>query len=180
MLCASSQSGTHPLDFWLKVWYHTGMEKSKTFSKIIYNISNAKCVVFDLDATLCHHGTQTGFDSCDQFPAIDAVVDVAKHCKSMGFDLVIATARPDTYAEGTAYWLQEHLPDFDAIYMKNAEDDSIGSFCKGEQLKDIERFWDILFWVDDSPFNAEIIRDHAVDCIRPSHNDDFWKEYGNQ
>ena len=160
--------------------YDCNMQKNKTFSKVIYNISNPTCVVFDLDATLCHHGTQTGFDECDQFPAIDAVVDVAKHCKSNGFDLVIATARPDVYAEGTGYWLQQHLPEFDALYMKNTDDDSTGSQCKGEQLKDIERFWTIQFWVDDSPFNAQVIRDHAVHCIRPSHNDAFWADYGDQ
>ena len=157
------------------------MEKNKTFSKLIYNISNPKCVVFDLDATLCHHGDQSGFEECDQFPAIDAVVDVAKHCKSMGFDLVIATARPDTFAEGTAYWLQQHLPEFDALYMKNADDDATGSTAKGHQLMDILRFWDdIQFWVDDSPFNAKVIEDHGVTCIRPSHNDAFWADYGDQ
>jgi len=159
----------------------TTMLKTKSFSKVIYNISNPKCVVFDLDATLCHHGDQSGFEDCDQFQPIDAVVDVAKHCKSKGFDLVIATARPDVYMEGTGYWLQEHLPEFDALYMKNAEDDSTGSKCKGEQLMDILRFWDdIQFWVDDSPYNATVIRDHGVDCIRPSHNDAFWADYGDQ
>jgi hypothetical protein len=45
---------------------------------------------------------------------------------------------------------------------------------------DIERFWSIQFWVDDSPYNAAVIRDHAVDCIRPSHNDAFWADYGDQ
>ena len=121
------------------------MQKDKTFSKLIYNISNPTCVVFDLDATLCHHGDQSGFETCEQFPAIDAVVDVAKHCKSQGFDLVIATARPDLYAEGTAFWLQENLPEYDAIYMKNADDDATGSQCKGDQLQDILRFWNIQF-----------------------------------
>jgi hypothetical protein len=157
------------------------MQKNTTFSKVIYNISNPTCVVFDLDATLCHHGEQSGFDKCDEFEPIAAVVEVAKNCKSMGFDLVIATARPDIYAEGTGYWLQQHLPEFDALYMKNSDDDSTGSQCKGDQLMDILRFWDdIKFWVDDSPFNAQVIRDHGVDCIRPSHNDAFWADYGDK
>jgi hypothetical protein len=64
--------------------------------------------------------------------------------------------------------------------MKNSDDDSTGSQCKGDQLLDIERFWSIQFWVDDSPYNAQVIRDHAVDCIRPSHNDAFWADYGDQ
>jgi hypothetical protein len=25
-----------------------------------------------------------------------------------------------------------------------------------------------------------VIRDHGVDCIRPSHNDAFWADYGDQ
>ena len=91
--CDSPQTVTKPLAKSLKLCYHTCMEKNKTFTKLIYNISNPNCVVFDLDATLCHHGDQSGFEDCDQFPPIDAVVDVAKHCKSQGFDLVIATAQ---------------------------------------------------------------------------------------
>jgi len=65
--------------------------------------------------------------------------------------------------------------------MKNADDDATGSTAKGHQLMDILRFWDdIQFWVDDSPFNAKVIEDHAVTCIRPSHNDAFWADYGDQ
>ena len=77
-------------------------------------------------------------------------------------------------------WLQQHLPEFDALYMKNADDDATGSQCKGQQLMDICKFLNIQFWVDDSPYNAAVIRDHAVDCIRPSHNDAFWADYGDQ
>lgn len=155
-------------------------KNQKTYTELVRTVTQTQCVVFDLDATLCDHGTQEGFDRVDLFVPIVSVLEVAKLVKSHGYDVVIATARPSHCQELTVKWLDSHLSNWNALYMKNHQVDCIGSECKGDQLAAIDEQWDVAFWCDDSPFNAEVIRDNGVTCLRPTHNDNFWKSYGNQ
>ena len=150
-----------------------------SFTEEIRQVVNSQCVVFDLDATLCDHDSQTSYEDCDMFYPIVPMLELAKMVKSHGFDVVIATARPSSSCAKTIVWLEKHFPEFDALYMANARVKAIASSVKECQLLRIEEMWDILFWADDSPWNAEVIRDHAVHCIRPTHNDAFWATYGN-
>jgi hypothetical protein len=150
-----------------------------SFTEEIRQVVNSQCVVFDLDATLCDHDSQTSYEDCDMFYPIVPMLELAKMVKSHGFDVVIATARPSISYKKTIVWLNKYLPEFDALYMANARVKAIASSVKECQLLRIEEMWDILFWADDSPFNAEVIRDHAVTCLRPTHNDAFWASYGN-
>jgi len=150
-----------------------------SFTEEIRQVVNSQCVVFDLDATLCDHDSQTSYEDCDMFYPIVPMLELAKMVKGHGFDVVIATARPSISYNKTIVWLNKYLPEFDALYMANARVKAIASSVKESQLLRIEEMWDILFWADDSPWNAEVIRDHAVHCIRPTHNDAFWATYGN-
>jgi len=154
-------------------------QNQKTYTEVVKSVSRTQCVVFDLDSTLCEHGTQTNFDRVDLFDPIVSVLEVAKMVKSHGYDIVIATARPSLCQEHTVQWLDSHLPEWDALYMKNHQVKCIGSECKGHQLAAIDENWDVAFWCDDSPFNAQVIRDCGVICLRPTHNDEFWDKYGN-
>jgi hypothetical protein len=156
------------------------MKNTKTYTELVRTVTQTQCVVFDLDATLCDHGTQEGFDRVDLFVPIVSVLEVAKLVKSHGYDVVIATARPSHCEGQTIQWLDEFFPEWNALYMKNRWVRALGSECKGDQLAAIDERWDVLFWVDDSPFNAEVVRDNGVTCLRPTHNDNFWKSYGNQ
>jgi hypothetical protein len=155
------------------------MKNEKTYTSTIRRAQRSECVVFDLDATLCNHGTQKGFDRVDLFDPIIPVLKLAKLVKAHGYDVVIATARPSHCESRTIEWLERHLPEWDGLFMKEASSAVIGSVCKGDQLAAIDEVWDVLFWVDDSPFNAEVIRDNGVTCLRPTCNDEFWAGYGN-
>jgi hypothetical protein len=161
----------------LRVLYDQGMKRQKTISKYIDRVTSPKCVVFDMDATLCVHGSQMGFWDCDKFPQNKPVVELARMVKRHGYDIVIATARGDRWAIA---WCKKYGVDPAALYMKNNDVESTGSAAKGDQLVDIERFWNIEFWVDDSPFNAKVIEDHGVHCVRISDNDEFWAGYGDK
>jgi hypothetical protein len=154
------------------------MAETKLYTEIVRSVENASCVVFDLDATLCDHGSQADWTTCDEFVPIEPIVELARMVKNHGFDVVIATARPDKYVHQTIAWLDKYVPGFNGLYMKS-ECEANGSTVKNDQLLAIEEHWDICFWVDDSPFNAEVVRDHAVVCLRPTHNDAFWASYGN-
>ena len=153
--------------------------RKTTYTENFLYAKNAECVVFDLDATLCDHGSQADWTTCDLFEAIAPIVELAKMVKRHGFDIVIATARPSDYLERTLVWLDNHGIDWNALYMKDNDVEATGSQCKEGQLLRIQENWDIAFWVDDSPFNAEVIRDHGICCLRPTHNDAFWAGYGN-
>ena len=148
--------------------------KVKNYTRIIRQVNRPEAVVFDLDATLCDHDEQTNWEDCDQFHPIVPVVELAKMTKAHGYDLVIATARPCKSRDKTLIWLENHLPEWDALYMKYSYVRATASACKEQQLLSIEKRWDILFWVDDSPYNAAVIRDHGVTCFRPTCNDAYW------
>lgn len=155
------------------------MTKGNPYTETLCRVSRPECVVFDLDATLCDHGKQTDWSACDRFEAITPVVELAQTVKRHGYDVVIATARPAEHFAKTLDWLDNNGVEWNALYMKDESVEATGSQCKEGQLLRIEEYWDILFWVDDSPFNAAVIRDHGVTCLRPTHNDAFWAGYGD-
>jgi len=155
------------------------MKNEKTYTSTIRRAQRPECVVFDLDATLCNHGSQEGFDRVDLFDPIIPVLKLAKMVKAHGYDVVIATARPSHCEGRTIEWLERNLPEWNGLFMKDASSSVIGSVCKRDQLAAIDEVWDVFFWVDDSPFNAEVIRDNGVTCLRPTWNDEFWAGYGN-
>ena len=125
------------------------------------------------------HDSQTSYEDCDLFYPIIPMLELARMVKRHNYDVVIATARPSISYAKTIIWLEKHFPEFDALFMANARVKEVASRVKEAQLLKIEEQWDIAFWCDDSPFNAEVIRDHAVTCLRPTHNDAFWSSYGN-
>jgi len=155
------------------------MINETTYTSTVREAKRPQCVVFDLDATLCDHGSQEGFDRVDLFEPIAPVLELAKMVKAHGYDIVIATARSSDCQSSTIEWLERHLPEWNALYMKNESSDAIGSACKEDQLAAIDERWDVLYWVDDSPFNAKVIRDNGVTCLRPTWNDEFWAGYGD-
>jgi hypothetical protein len=150
-----------------------------SFTEEIRRVVNSQCVVFDLDATLCDHDSQTSYEDCDMFYPIVPMLELAKMVKSHGFDVVIATARPSTSYAKTIVWLEKHFPEFDALYMANARVKAIASSVKECQLLRIEDCWDILMFIDDSPHNIAVAEDLAIPCLRPNSNDAFWATYGN-
>ena len=150
-----------------------------SFTEEIRQVVNSQCVVFDLDATLCDHDSQTSYEDCDMFYPIVPMLELAKMVKSHGFDVVIATARPSSSYAKTIVWLEKHFPEFDALYMANARVKAIASSVKECQLLRIEEMWDILMFIDDSPHNVAVAQDLGITCLRPNSNDAFWAVYGN-
>jgi hypothetical protein len=66
------------------------MIKQNTISKYIDRVTSARCVVFDMDATLCVHESQMGFWDCDKFAPNPPIVEMAQMLKRQGYDIVIA------------------------------------------------------------------------------------------
>lgn len=152
---------------------------TKFYTELVRSVTKDKCVVFDLDDTLCAPDWALHWENSDQFEPIAPMVDLAKMLKRHGYDIVIATARPSTHVEPTLKWLAEHLPDFNALYMSNAEVYTKAEEAKEQQLLSIEEKWDIEFWLDDSPMNCEVVQAHGVPCLRPTRNDAYWNEIKN-
>ena len=151
------------------------MEK---YTELVRKVTNAECVVFDLDDTLCAPDWGLHWDQADRFEAIPAMVELAQMVKAHGYDIVIATARPSTYLVPTLKWLGDHFPEWNALYMANAEVAAEAHVAKEGQLLAIENHWDIAFWVDDSPANCRVIQSHGVVCLRPTRNDEYWANEG--
>ncbi len=150
-----------------------------SFTEEIRQVVNSQCVVFDLDATLCDHDSQTSYEDCDLFYPIVPMLELARMVKSHKYDVVIATARPSSSYDKTVCWLNKYLPEFDALYMANAKVRTIASKVKECQLLKIEEQWDILLFIDDSPYNIAVAENLAITCLRPKNNDAFWASYGN-
>ena len=95
------------------------MINETTYTSTVREAKRPQCVVFDLDATLCNHGSQESFDQAAVFEPIAPVLELAKMVKSHGYDIVIATARSSDCQSRTIEWLERHLPEWNALYMKN-------------------------------------------------------------
>ena len=150
------------------------MRKEKLHTELIHTIQNPTCVVMDLDDTLCAPDWNIGWARADRFKPIEAMVELAHMLKGHGYDIVIATARPNISERQTIKWLEKHVPFYSALFMANASVKAKAETVKEQQLLAIERNWDIEFWCDDSPFNCDIIQAHGVTCLRPTRNDSYW------
>ena len=154
------------------------MNKKELYTELTRSVNNNKCVVFDLDDTLCAPNWDIHWGQSDRFEPITSMVDLAHMLKKHGYDIVIATARPDNNLEPTLKWLEKHFPEWNALYMSNADIYSKAEDTKEQQLLAIEENWDIEFWCDDSPANCEVVQEHGIPCLRPTRNDAYWASRG--
>ena len=140
---------------------------------------------FDVDSTLTAdpYGPQpviTGkdhyFDLARDYPANEAVADLARMLHSKGDAIAIATARPAERLQETMDWLNRHnIPHDQVILSTGQEASGVAKQAMLQKLQDDYRMVGTLF--DDSPFNIEGAELQGVDAVHLRTNDAYWNQH---
>ena len=140
---------------------------------------------FDVDDTLTRKPEgfdNTGmtkdqfFDAARDFPADEAVVELAQMLADKGDRIAIATARPSERLEETIEWLQRNNVPFDQIMLSTgAEPSGVAKQAMLQKLQDDYRQVGTLF--DDSPYNIQGAQMQGIDAVHLRKNDDYWKAH---
>ncbi len=140
---------------------------------------------FDVDDTLTmkpENFDNTGltkdqfFDKAREFPADEAVVDLAKLLHSKGDAIAIATARPAERLLETIDWLNKHGVPYNEIMLSNGKE--VSSVAKQEMLQALQdkyRMVGTLF--DDSAANILGAKLQGVDAVHLLKNEEYWNAH---
>ena len=140
---------------------------------------------FDVDDTLTRKPEgfdNTGltkdqfFDAAREFPADDAVVELAQMLHDKGDRIAIATARPAERLQETIDWLNRNNVPFDQIMLSTgAEPSGVAKQAMLQKLQDDYKQVGTLF--DDSPYNIEGAQMQGIDGVHLRKNDDYWAQH---
>jgi len=134
-----------------------------------------KCVVFDMDETLCIFNEEKRLRYCEWFEPKHEFVELARAAKKHGYDVVIATARPHFCSFATWNWLRKHNIDASAVYLRNGEmKEYQAEHVKTKMFEDILETWEVEAFYDDSPHNVAAIQDMGVNAIHVPGNEAYW------
>ena len=137
---------------------------------------------FDVDDTLTRkpeNFDNTGltkdqfFDAAREFPADQAVVELAQMLADKGDRIAIATARPAERLEETIDWLQRNNVPFDQIMLSTGgEPSGVAKQAMLQKLQDDYRQVGTLF--DDSPYNIQGAEMQGIPAVHLRKNDEYW------
>ncbi len=141
--------------------------------------------VYDVDDTLTRKPEgfdNTGltkdqfFDAAREFPADQAVVELAQLQQRLGDRIAIATARPVERLDETIDWLRRNNVPFDQIMLSTgAEPSGVAKQAMLQKLQDDYRMVGTL--IDDSPYNIQGARMQGIDAIHLRKNDEYWEQH---
>lgn len=156
--------------------YNKGMKNQKTYKRYGHRPTSAKCIVLDMDDTLCHYDEVTRLRCCSRFRPRDREMTLARAAQRHGYDLVIATARPTFCWPDTALWLSRHGLRPAATYMRNGyvPQEKPTSQVKVDMLTSIRRIWDVEAFYDDSPANCLAAKAIGVPTVWVPGNHEYW------
>ena len=113
------------------------------------------------------------FDASRDFPADEAVVELARMLSDKGDRIAIATARPAERLEETIEWLQRNNVPFDQIILsKGTEPSGVAKQAMLQKLQDDYQEVGTLF--DDSPYNIQGAAMQGVPGVHLRKNDEYW------
>ena len=137
---------------------------------------------FDVDSTLTADpygpvpvitGKDHYFDLARDYPANEAVADLARMLHSKGDAIAIATARPAERLQETMDWLQRNnIPADQVILSTGQEASGVAKQAMLQKLQDDYKMVGTLF--DDSKFNIEGARLQGIDAVHLRTNDAYW------
>ena len=119
------------------------------------------------------------FDLARDFPANEAVADLARLLHSKGDRVAIATARPAERLEETIDWLRKHDIPFDQVILSTgAEPSGVAKQAMLQKLQDDYKQVGTLF--DDSIYNVQGARMQGIDAVHLRTNDEYWNAHPEQ
>ena len=144
-----------------------------------WHASSPKCVVFDMDDTLCKYDTEKRLRHCEWFEPKPELVTIARTAKKYGYDIVIATARPHFCSFATWNWLRRHGVQASAIYLRNGVlRDYSAADVKTKMFEDVLKKWEVEAFYDDSPHTIEAAKKLGVNAVFVPGNEAYWASIG--
>ena len=147
--------------------------------------SRAVVHAFDVDDTLTMKPDgfdNTGmtkdqfFDAARDFPADQAVVELAQMLADKGDRIAIATARPAERLQETIDWLQRNNVPFDQVMLSTGDEPSgVAKQAMLQKLQDEYKTVGTLF--DDSPYNIEGAAMQGISGVHLRKNDEYWAQH---
>lgn len=135
-----------------------------------------KAVVFDLDGTLAdttdiyaqHKDNHPEFlEKVKKAEPFEEIVDKVKKAKEKGRDVVILTARSAHYRKETKEWLHNNNIPYDALYMRDMDDDRRDKVVKRDLLvSQIMPNFDVKKAYDDKKKNVKMFRKEGIKAKR--------------
>tara|TARA_R110001592_G_scaffold72917_1_gene222845 strand:+ start:651 stop:1181 length:531 start_codon:yes stop_codon:yes gene_type:complete len=146
---------------------------------------NTPVHVFDVDDTLTRKPDDFDntsltkdefFDASREFPAQQAVLELAQMLASDGDRIAIATARPPERLLETIAWLNKHDVPYDQVLHSNGDEPS--GVVKQEMLLYLQNDYQYVATLfDDSPYNIEGAKLQGINAVHLKTNEDYWKAH---
>ena len=140
---------------------------------------------FDVDSTLTKdpYGPMPAiqskdhyFDLARDFPANEAVADLARLLHQQGDSIAIATARPTERLAESIEWLQRNNIPFDQVLLSTGDEPSgVTKQAMLQKLQNDYRMVGTLF--DDSIYNIQGARMQGIDAVHLKTNEDYWAKH---
>ena len=141
--------------------------------------------VYDVDDTLTRKPEgfdNTGltkdqfFDAARDFPADQAVVELAQLQHRLGDRIAIATARPADRLEETIEWLHRNGVPFDQIMLSTGgEPSGVAKQAMLQKLQD--DYGTVAALYDDSPYNVQGAQMQGIPAVHLRKNDQYWEQH---
>ena len=142
--------------------------------------TSRRCLVFDMDDTLCKYDEQKRLRHCEWFQPKPELVTLARAAKKHGYDIVIATARPHFCSFATWNWLRKHDVNASAVYLRNGKlREYKAAEVKVKMFEDILKKWEVEAFYDDSPYTIKAIKQIGINAVFVPGNEDYWKTVKN-
>lgn len=144
-----------------------------------WKAQSPKCLVFDMDETLCLYNEETRLRGCESFKPKPEFVRLAQVAKKYGYDVVIATARPHFCSFSTWNWLRKHKINASAIYLRNGDlVEYDAAEVKVKMFKDILSKWEVEAFYDDAPHTIQAVKQLGVNAVHVPGNEEYWASVG--
>lgn len=153
--------------------------RTDTYVKYVFPPTSDRCVVLDMDDTLCRYDTSLRLPRCHEFQPRETELAIALDAQRNGIDVVIATARPCWTVPKTFSWLRQHNVKARRLYVKNRKNwEVVAHNLKTGMLQDIMQTYTIESFHDDSPFTIRAARGIGVNAVFVPGNEEYWKAKG--
>ncbi|MBK9581896.1 MAG: hypothetical protein IPO48_08380 [Saprospiraceae bacterium] len=124
-----------------------------------------KAIICDLDGTLALMNGRSPFDAstCESDLPNTPVVNIVKNYHELGYKIILASGREDTFKTQTISWLEKYDVQYDLLFMRAAGDYRKDAVIKKEMFDtQIEGKYFVEFVLDD--------RNQVVDLWRKDLN----------
>jgi len=135
-----------------------------------------RAVVIDLDDTVALFAKDPGLFGCDEFAPHPEVLPEILQYQSNGYDVIVASARPDWCSYRTFKWLKTHGIKPAAVYLKNRTCRMPPEDLKVAMLTDILETWEVEAFYEDNPVTVAAARAIGVPSVHVKGTESYWTD----